>query len=134
MYNRDEPEWDELVKAGREFLIERARLRKVTSYTEMNSVLARRTGQALFDFSEARDRAAMGHLLGRIVNEDVQETGLMISALVHYLDQNDAGSGFYALATQLGLLPHGASSDAKFDFWVRQVSAIHDYYAPGAKR
>lgn len=134
MYDRDELAWDELVKAGHEFLIERARLQKVTSYTEMNTVLARRTGQAPFDFSDASDRAAMGYLLGRVVEDDMHESGLMLSALVHYLDRNDAGPGFYALAAQLGLLPRGAGSEAKFEFWVRQVNAIHDYYAPGAKR
>jgi hypothetical protein len=37
-YGRDEAEWDELEDAGLAFLIERARLDRVTSYTEMNTV------------------------------------------------------------------------------------------------
>ena len=109
MYNRDEQAWDELTAAGLGFLIERARLERVTSYTELNAALVGRTGQAGFDFDNASERAAMGHLLGLIVGENLPETGLMISALVHYLDQNDAGPGFYSLAVELGLLP--ADSD-----------------------
>lgn len=33
----------------------------------------------------------------------------MLSAIVHYLDQNDAGPGFYSLAGQMGLLPKGVT-------------------------
>jgi len=97
-YGRSEEEWDRLTDEGLAFLIERARLRKVTSYTEMNTTLARRTGLRSFDFERADERAAMGHLLGLIVERNLPTTELMISALVHYLDQNDAGPGFYVLA------------------------------------
>jgi hypothetical protein len=70
----------------------------------------------------------MGHLLGRIVERNLPTTGLMISALVHYLGANDAGPGFYVLATRLGLLPKGASRRVKEEFWVSQVKALHEYY------
>lgn len=53
----------------------------------------------------------------------------MISALVTYLDANDAGPGFYALAQQLGELSRGASSGAKWEFWVSQVKAVHEHYS-----
>jgi hypothetical protein len=129
MYGRDDQEWDRLTEAGRAFLVERARLRRVTSYTELNAALVRRTGMAGFDFERADERAAMGYLLGLIVENDHARTGLMLSALVHYLDANDAGPGFYSLATQLGLLPRGASARAKEEFWVRQVNALHDSYS-----
>ena len=72
----------------------------------------------------------MGHLLGLIVERNRPITGLMISALVTYLDANDARPGFYSLAQQLGDLARGASASAKFDFWVSQVKALHQYYAP----
>lgn len=129
MYGRTEEEWDRLVAAGLDFLIECACLGRVTSYTELNTALAERTGLVAFDFHRADDRAAMGHLLGRIVERNLPTTGLMISALVHYLGANDAGPGFYALATRLALLPKGASRLAKEEFWVGQVKALHDYYA-----
>jgi hypothetical protein len=64
MYGRDDETWDRLTQAGLEFLIQRARLGKVTSYTELNATLVRRTGFAGFDFDRADERAAMGHLLG----------------------------------------------------------------------
>lgn len=39
-YGRTADEWQELIDATANFLIERARLRKDTSYTELNAVLA----------------------------------------------------------------------------------------------
>ncbi|WP_343242758.1 hypothetical protein [Streptomyces sp. SID8111] len=129
MYGRSDDDWDQLVGAGLKFLVERAQLRKVTTYTEMNSVLARRTGLPSFDFERADERAAMGHLLGLVVERDYPKSGLMISALVHYLDANDAGPGFYALAQQFDLLPRGSSSMAKLEFWVGQVNSLHELHA-----
>lgn len=69
-YGRADSEWEELVHAGRGFLVERAKLSKLTSYTELNATLARRTGCRPFDFERADERAAMGHLLGLIVERD----------------------------------------------------------------
>jgi hypothetical protein len=46
LFGRTEAEWADLVDAGWDFLIGRARQRyPVTTYTEMNAVLAHRTGQ-----------------------------------------------------------------------------------------
>jgi hypothetical protein len=87
---RDDLAWDELARAGLEFLLERARLEKFTSCTELNATLIRRTGLPGFDFSRADERAAMGHLLYLIVELNRPETGLMISAPVSYLDANNA--------------------------------------------
>ncbi|WP_179956827.1 hypothetical protein [Amycolatopsis anabasis] len=129
VYGRDEADWNCLVETGRAFLIERARLQKITTYTELNAILERRTGLAGFDFRHAGERAAMGHLLGLIVERDFPTTGLMLSSLVQYLDANDAGSGFYKLAAQLGALEARASARAKEDFWIRQVNAVYAHYA-----
>jgi hypothetical protein len=128
-YGRDDEAWDQLVAAGLAFLIERARLGKTTTYTELNTVLVRRTGLPGFDFGRADDRAAMGHLLGLIVERDLPSTGLMISALVNYLDANAAGSGFYALAQQLGLLPTKASRRDKEAFWIGQLTSLYARHA-----
>src|SRR5258708_25147890 len=130
LYGRDELVWYRLADAGLGFLIERARLGKLTSYTELNATLIRRTGLPGFDFSRADERAAMGHLLYMIVELNRPTTDLMISALVSYLDANDAGSGFYALAQDLGRLARKASAEEKLEFWVGQVQALHDYYSP----
>ncbi|MEU4235268.1 hypothetical protein AB0F17_64300 [Nonomuraea sp. NPDC026600] len=128
MFGRDGETWDLLVEKGLEFLIEQARLERTTTYTELNAVLARRTGLREFDFSRQDERAAMGHLLGLIVEKNLPEVGFMISALVQYLDVNDAGPGFYHLATEKELLPHRASRNVKTDFWVSQVSAAYRRY------
>jgi hypothetical protein len=132
MYGRSNEAWEQLTDAGLKFLVERAQLRKVTTYTEMNSVLVRRTGLPGFDFEQADERAAMGYLLGLIVGQDYPKSGLMISALVHYLGANDAGPGFYTLAQQLDLLPKGASAMARLKFWIDQVNSLHELHsAPG---
>ena len=81
----------------------------MTSYTEMNTVLAQRTGFRKFDFDQESERAAMGHLLGRISDREFPRTSVLISAIVNYLDANDAGPGFYKLAQQKGLLQRGPS-------------------------
>ena len=131
LYGRDDLVWDELARARLEFLVERARLGKLTSYTELNATLVRRTGLPSFDFSRADERAAMGHLLYMIVELNRPATGLMISALVSYLDANDAGTGFYGYAQDLGMLTRNASAMQKLEFWAGQVKALHEYYAPG---
>jgi hypothetical protein len=129
-YGRADSEWEELVDAGRGFLVERAKLGRLTSYTELNVTLARRTNCRAFDFERADERAAMGHLLGLIVERDQEivfsEPPVMLSALVNYLDANDAGPGFYQLAKELQLLPKNASADEKLIFWAKQVKRIHE--------
>jgi hypothetical protein len=128
-FGRDQTDWDLLAEAGEDFLIERARLGRLTSYTEMNATLERRTGLRRFDFNLQADRAAMGHLLGLIVERNRPVTGLMISALVIYLDGNDAGTGFYKFAQDLGEFPPGTlSARVKEAFWIGQVKALHTYY------
>jgi hypothetical protein len=71
-YGRSDEEWEELISNGRTFLEERARLEKTTSYTEMNAVLAKRTSVHAFDFEREDERAAMGSLLGSIVEETIR--------------------------------------------------------------
>lgn len=127
-YGRRDEEWEELISTGRTFLEERARLEKTTSYTEMNAVLAKRTSVRAFDFEREDERAAMGNLLGSIVEETYPDTGVMLSALVQYLNQNDAGPGFFELAKSLRLLPPNADADGKLEFWSGQVKAVHAYY------
>ncbi|GAA2721523.1 hypothetical protein CAE01nite_00550 [Cellulomonas aerilata] len=55
----------------------------------------------------------------------------MLSAIVIYLNENDAGPGFYRFAATLGLLPSGASKDQRLTFWLGQVGRIHDHYERG---
>lgn len=127
-YGRDVEEWDELEETGLQFLLERARLERVTSYTETNTVLAQRTGHRRFDFDQESERAAMGHLLGRISDREFGRTGVLISAIVNYLDANDAGRGFYKLAQDKGLLARGQSRARQWEFWATHVAEVFAAY------
>jgi len=130
-YGRDDDEWDQLTETGLAFLVERAQLEKMTTYTELNATLCRRTGLRGFDFEQESERAAIGHLLGLVVERNRPTTRLLISALVQYLNANDAGPGFYVLAVELGMLPRRSSALAKQEFWIEQVKALYAYYARG---
>jgi hypothetical protein len=52
----------------------------------------------------------------------------MISALVIYLNENDAGAGFYRLAQQYGVLSAKPNPRERDKFWACEVAAIHDHY------
>lgn len=129
LYGRDDDEWRTLVSAGIEFLLERAGMERTTSYTEFNHVISRRTGARLFDFNQDAERAAIGHLLEQVSEAAFDQCGgLILSALVQYLDANDAGPGFYVLAKRKGFtVPRGAV--ARDEFWLSQVTQLHARYA-----
>lgn len=129
IWGRGESEWNELVQTTTEFLAEQARLRRYTTYTELNSVLHRRTGAIPFDFAKDGDRAAMGALLGEVARTQLPTAGALVSSIVLYLNENDAGGGFYRLAIELKLLTPKPTSDQKLTFWSRQMNATYDYYA-----
>lgn len=133
MFGRGDDEWDAIVDDASAFLQDQARLRRVTTYTDVNTALMRR-GHAPFDFSTDRDRNAIGAVLGDIVHRTIGDTGVMLSALVAYIDRNDAGPGFYALAVQLGLLQNTATADDKLAFWSSQVGKVHERYARPRRR
>jgi hypothetical protein len=134
VFGRSDDEWESLLDNAITILKEQARRRRITSYSQLNTELVRQSGQPAFDFSTERDRTAMGKLLGQVVNQTLNESGGMLSAIVAYIDGNDAGPGFYKFATQLGLLPPSATTDDKLAFWSRQVARVHDHYAPPPRR
>lgn len=127
-YGRALDEWERLVNTATRFLVERASLGKLTSYSELTDALERRTGLRRFDFDRDDERAALGYLLRQVVDRHRPSTGLLISSLVIYLNENDAGPGFYAMAQEFGRLPANASSSTKLEFWVEAVKQVHRYY------
>jgi hypothetical protein len=137
LYGRTEAEWADLEHAGWDFLISRARQPyPVTTYTEMNAVLAHRTGQPPWNFDLQADRTAMGKLLGRLTDRSSAETrdrpggALMISVLCMYLDRNNVGKGFYGKAAELRLIAsEHISSAAKDAFWVAQLNGVQQWAA-----
>jgi hypothetical protein len=74
------------------------------------------------------DDVLRGAILGDIVRETIGESGVMMSAIVVYIDRNDAGPGFYKLAQLLGLLPPSATADDKLRFWSGQVKQVLEKY------
>ena len=45
-----------------------------------------------------------------------------------YLDENDAGPGFYRIAQEYGLLRKNASEQEKFEFWASEVTAVYQHF------
>jgi len=137
MYGRTEPEWQQLEQAGWDFLKERAAERRgdathdpTVSYSDANEELAVRTGQPPFDFGQQVGRAAMGYLLGRISrNRSWPVSQLLISALVRYQDEADAGTGFFNLAREVGLIHGSLSNLERLEFWLRHIRLVqaHDW-------
>lgn len=125
-YGRTDDEWADLVDAATAFLVEVARNRTVTNYTELSSELVRRTGQPVFDFNLDRDQAAVGALLGAVTDGAFNDVGAMLSALVVQKATGDPAEGFYRFAKKLGLLRPGVE---KFEFFQSQVSSVHTHYA-----
>jgi hypothetical protein len=117
-YGRSDEEWEELGDACEEFLMERARLRFLTTYTEMNTVLVNRTGLPGFDFRL--------DLLGMVADRTFPETGLLISALCRFLNENGPGKGFFDLASndEHRLLPVKVTAGQRLDFWQDQVRRL----------
>jgi hypothetical protein len=127
----------ELEQAGWDFLKEKAAERRgdaahdpTVSYGNANEEMATRTGQSAFDFGQQAGRAAMGYLLGRISrNRSWPVSQLLISALVRYQGEADAGPGFFNLAREVGLI-HGPLPDLeRLEFWLRHVRQVqaHDW-------
>jgi hypothetical protein len=117
-----------MIRTTVKFLVEQARLGRTPSYTEVNNAIARRSGYRAFDFNLESERAEMGELLGQVTQREYEEVGAMLSAIVIYLNANDAGPGFYRLASLMDLLPAKPSKEQKLTFWLRQVQLIHNHY------
>ena len=126
-YGRPESEWDELEDACLEFLVERARA-GLTDYTDLNRELVRRTGLAAFDFGQAADRAALGHLLGLVADRTFADSGLLISALVTYRHGDSPAAGFFSLAAEHGLIPAAATPFEREAFWSAHVRSPQEHY------
>lgn len=124
-YGRSDDEWDELLNAATDYLIEVAKSRGLTNYTDLSAELVNRTGYARFDYNLDRDQAAIGALLGEVTDQTLDDTGAMLSALVVQKATGDPGEGFYRFARKLGLLRPGVE---KFEFLQAQVALVHEKY------
>ncbi|QZT60274.1 hypothetical protein [Mycolicibacterium austroafricanum] len=127
-FGRSNDEWDKMVDDAVAFLVDQARLKRIVSYSDLNSALARR-GHVPFNFDLESGRTAVGYLLGDVVRQTIGDSKVMLSAIVAYLNRNDAGPGFFKFATELGLLPSTATAEDKLEFWSVQVGKAHERYA-----
>lgn len=127
-YGRTIEQWQELVDAASESLKRTAKLRRDTNYTALNHEICRATGQSAFDFTNAADRAAMGDLLGDVVDATYDEHQVMLSALVMYIDENRPGPGFYNLAVLRGILDADATPTQKEEVWIEQFNRALEFY------
>jgi len=134
-YGRTELQWEELEAVGWELLLEcRTTL---TNYTDLNNDLARITGQAPWNFQSPADRDAMGELLGRLADRSYSECvaakrePVMISALCKFLNENDAGDGFYRKAVMLNLITPAMykSKLDRFGWWATHVGEVQEWLA-----
>jgi hypothetical protein len=118
----------------RQELVERARLERVTSYTEMNTVVAQRTGIRKFDFDQESDRAAMGHLLPRWwLSVGVPSADRVVHGCGHdnAEDPGDVGSAEYVgeWSGVKGLVDEG-DLDAQADEVGEEACQPHPPYRP----
>ncbi|OBG42932.1 hypothetical protein [Mycolicibacterium fortuitum] len=124
-YGRSDDEWSELLNAATDYLVEVAKSRGLTNYTDLSAELVNRTGYARFDYNLDRDQAAIGALLGQVTDGTLDDAGTMLSALVVQKATGDPGEGFYRFARKLGLLRPGVE---KFEFFQAQVALVHEKY------
>lgn len=125
-YGRSDAEWAKLVSAASDYLVEVAKKRSLTNYTDLSAELVGRTGQPRFDYNLERDQAAVGALLGEVTDATFDEIGAMLSSLVVQKATGDPGEGFYRLAKRLGLMQSAAD---KVECFSSQVSLVHAHYA-----
>lgn len=134
-FGRSELEWEELEAVGWELLADHAA--QLTTYTDLNRALARITGQPPWDFGNPADRNAIAHLLGRLADRSYGECvaagvePVMISALCTFLNENDAGDGFYRKAVELGLITENLYKDRqrRFEWWAQHVAKVQAWLA-----
>ncbi len=129
LYDRSEAQWEELEAVGWDLLQDSAL--KLTDYTQLNQDLSRSTGQPAWNFHREGHRAAMGELLGRLADRSFAEGGLMISALCKYMNENDAGDGFYKKALKLHLIPQALYRNkvARWEWWADHVGKVQAWVA-----
>lgn len=132
-YNRTEEEWEELIEAAIEMLLEQGRMANPTlTYSQFNDLLAERTGQPKFEFRSPQGQVAVGEVLAEVNNRTLQDVEALIgrkallSVLVMRKGSSDHGGGFYTYARQHGMLM-SASAAAKDKFFVQQLKDIGVY-------
>ncbi len=123
-----------MIDEGKAILIARAVVDRTTSFGEFATALIRRTGVPGFDFTTSAGRASMAYLLDRISEAAFDEAGgRLLGALVRNLGADDAGPGFYRLASSKGL-PVPRTRGGRQLFWAQHVRELHEHFAGVGRR
>jgi hypothetical protein len=111
-----EEQWDTARSQLREAILEAARDRRMTTYTEVSVKITAIPADP--------HSPVLSHLLGEVLEEEHDATGLALTALVtHKTGDLEPGGGFYKMARQAGF-----SFSDQHEFWWRNVEAIFKRY------
>lgn len=104
-------------------LLALAREGKLTTYSDIAPL-------AGLSMDREADREAISQILVEILRQEVAcGRPLLTAIVVHRGDDNTPGEGFFAESTQLGLYNGSRAQMTRLEFWVREVSAVHQYWA-----
>ena len=131
--NRTDDEWDELVAAATDILLEQGRKPDPRiNYSTLNRMVAEQTGSEPFGLDTDHGRWAIGAMLAEVNNRTIADIEAvlgrkaLLSVLVWLKDSGDLGNGFYDYARQLGLLK-GRSADDRMVFLSEQMKTVAEY-------
>lgn len=103
----------------RDRLVEAARAGKFVYYSELGKLLG-------IDMDNPHFAVQIGHILGRISEDEVADGRPMLSAIVVSKDTMLPGKGFFTLGQQL----HRAQpDDDEMSFAVREIKRTHEFWA-----
>lgn len=104
-------------------LLELARAQKLTHYSDIAPL-------AGLSMDSEEDRDKMASLLWEIVEHERDDDRPMLTAIVvHRGADNNPGEGFFSAGIKIGRFDGSRDPIARLEFWVRQVSDVHRYWA-----
>ena len=109
---------EDKAEAIRQHLIEVARAKNLTTYTEAGNWVG-------LDMAWEVARIQIAQLLDSINEDEIDQGRPMLSSLVIYKDEGRPGSGFFKCARGLGKLV-GNNEDS---FWAKEVKAVHEWWS-----
>lgn len=125
-----EEQWRQVVDAGYDYLASVAAAGQTTVYKQVCiEIDARASGRPIDPESPA-----MGSILSAIARRSLSAKGVVLPCVI-LAQKGQPGAGFFAFAVEVGLLEKKANSNARFEFWARQVQATYRAYGnPDAPR
>ena len=128
-FGRTPAEWDETARECVSILEETARARDLINYSDLALAITRNLGLT----PPVDHHLELSHILCDAVLLGLEswpepDSAPLLSAIAVYKDVREPGPGHITLAKQLGRKT-GADREAEFDFWWREVEALHDHYA-----